>query len=432
MVYKLLFIFCCCLWINTSSLSQSKQNNVEKLKEGYYLVVGAYAKNKKQLAENYAQQIKKKGHEASVDFFPKKNYYFVYLKYYEDFNVSIRGLYQYRKIDDFPDCWVYVMHQSEVIDKARDKQISSLNDMFASRFNTSGEETNDSISVKNIEEGSLNNKEVEQEKIVLESNIALSETQNEDNKTSTEVDKDEDEKKIVPLYISLFDARTHIDINGEIDIIDGVNLSKLGSVNSNELLKIEDPGNGTGNLIFISNVFGFKRKQLEFNYYEPLDNEEMDYVTNIGDTIIINFELQQYSKGEFMVMHNVYFFKDAVIMKSVSKYELNQLLSMMKENEKMKIRIHGHTNGNAPGVIKLFDTESKNYFNLNSVSKETTGSAKKLSGLRAEIIQQYLIDNGIESTRMETKAWGGKSMIYDKHDKQAKQNVRVEIEILSK
>ncbi|MDH5475505.1 MAG: OmpA family protein [Cyclobacteriaceae bacterium] len=429
MTSKALFIFFFIVLITTSGWGQTK--NSEKVKSGYYLVIGAYSKNNKQLAEIYAKQITEKGHEALVDFFPKKNYHFVYLKYYEDFNTSIRGLYQYRKIEDFPDCWVYVMRQSEVIDKARDKQVASLNDMFASRFSTSQKENtqeNDSKKDENNENSDVASKKAVEERVVLESNIAASTT---DKKNALE-EKADIKSTTSSLYISLFDARTQVEVNGKIDVIDGVNLAKLSSVEGNTLLNFEDPENGTGNLIFISNVFGFKRKQLEFNYYEPLDNEEMEYVTNIGDTIIINFELQRYSIGEFMVMHNVYFFKDAAIMKPDSKYELNQLLQMMKENELMKIRIHGHTNGNVPGVIILHDPELKNYFSLEKGVNEITGSAKKLSGYRAKIIQQYLIDNGISASRMETKAWGGKSMIHDKHDSQAKKNVRVEIEFLVK
>jgi outer membrane protein OmpA-like peptidoglycan-associated protein len=58
------------------------------------------------------------------------------------------------------------------------------------------------------------------------------------------------------------------------------------------------------------------------------------------------------------------------------------------------------------------------------------GSAKKLSGERAEVIREYLVANGVPAKRMEVKAWGGKRPLHDKHATRAQENVRVEIEIL--
>jgi outer membrane protein OmpA-like peptidoglycan-associated protein len=51
---------------------------------------------------------------------------------------------------------------------------------------------------------------------------------------------------------------------------------------------------------------------------------------------------------------------------------------------------------------------------------------------RAEVIKNYLISFGLEASRMEVIGWGGKKPIYDKMDKLAVKNVRVEIEILEK
>jgi outer membrane protein OmpA-like peptidoglycan-associated protein len=57
------------------------------------------------------------------------------------------------------------------------------------------------------------------------------------------------------------------------------------------------------------------------------------------------------------------------------------------------------------------------------------GSAQKLSLYRAETIEHYLLKQGIDQSRIEIKGWGGKKMLYGKHSAQAKQNVRVEVEI---
>jgi outer membrane protein OmpA-like peptidoglycan-associated protein len=47
------------------------------------------------------------------------------------------------------------------------------------------------------------------------------------------------------------------------------------------------------------------------------------------------------------------------------------------------------------------------------------------------VIRDYLIDSGIDASRMEVKAWGGKRPLYNKNSVNAKRNVRVEVEILA-
>ena len=71
----------------------------------------------------------------------------------------------------------------------------------------------------------------------------------------------------------------------------------------------------------------------------------------------------------------------------------------------------------------------KNFFSLDG-AKEGMGTAKDLSRNRAEVIKDYLVSNGIEASRMEIKAWGGKRPLFDKNSANAKRNVRVEVEIL--
>ena len=112
-----------------------------------------------------------------------------------------------------------------------------------------------------------------------------------------------------------------------------------------------------------------------------------------------------------------------------SRYEVNSLLQMLKENPKYKIRIHGHTNGGAAGKIISKAKDSDNFFTLTN-TVDGFGSAKKLSFERGNIIRDFLVAEGIDAARMQVKAWGGKKPIHDKHHSRAQENVRVEIEIL--
>ncbi len=213
-------------------------------------------------------------------------------------------------------------------------------------------------------------------------------------------------------------------VKGEVDIVneDG---RKLKSYPGNELVHV-GRADASGNIILACEVLGYRKLLFKLNYDNPFLSEGVER----GDVeeAIIPFGLVRLQKGDIAVMYNVYFFRDAAIIRPESKYEINNLMDMMNENPNYKIRLHGHTNGNAAGKI-ITAGDSKNYFSL-AGSKEGRGSAKKLSEERAEVIRQYLIDNGIASERMEIKAWGGKRALYDKNHSLAQSNVRVEVEIL--
>jgi outer membrane protein OmpA-like peptidoglycan-associated protein len=149
----------------------------------------------------------------------------------------------------------------------------------------------------------------------------------------------------------------------------------------------------------------------------------------MGTTIVINFDLVRYHKGDIGTLFNVYFYNDAALMLPESKYELNSLLQLMNENPNYRIRLHGHTNGNYSGKI-LSIGEDKNFFSLEGAS-QGIGTARDLSRNRAEVIRDYLISNGVDASRMEVKAWGGRRPLFDKNSTNAKRNVRVEVEILA-
>jgi outer membrane protein OmpA-like peptidoglycan-associated protein len=74
--------------------------------------------------------------------------------------------------------------------------------------------------------------------------------------------------------------------------------------------------------------------------------------------------------------------------------------------------------------------DSNDFWGLSTENKEGVGSAVKLSEERARLIQQYLVKQGIDESRMEVKGWGGKKPVYDEDHPAAAANVRVEVEVL--
>jgi outer membrane protein OmpA-like peptidoglycan-associated protein len=103
---------------------------------------------------------------------------------------------------------------------------------------------------------------------------------------------------------------------------------------------------------------------------------------------------------------------------------------MMQDNPSYRIMLHGHTNGNGRGKIIYMGPE-KDFFNItkDDVVNES-GSAKELSGARANVIKEWLVAQGIDTNRVQTKAWGGVRMLHDKESQHARRNVRVEVEVL--
>lgn len=136
-------------------------------------------------------------------------------------------------------------------------------------------------------------------------------------------------------------------------------------------------------------------------------------------------------KGEMETLNYIFFYRDAAVLRPESRYEVDRLVQLMKDHPDDKIRIHGHTNGNDKGPIIRLKNGSKDFFSLDNTVQDY-GSAQKLSELRAMLIRDYLVYNGINIKRMSIKAWGGKKPLFQVDDEKAEANVRVEIEVLNK
>ncbi len=232
------------------------------------------------------------------------------------------------------------------------------------------------------------------------------------------------------IYINAYNITNQSEVEGNIKVIDVERNKEIGTEKTNQLIDLRDPNNGTNRIKITSDVFGYQILSRSLDLDEPLTSETKSFVTLVGDSIILDFPLSRFRNGDFMTMYNVYFYIDAAIMREESVYELNQLLDMMREDESIRIKIHGHTNGNSRGTVKHLDLDDKKFFSLNGSHIEETASAKKLSLYRAYTIKHWLMDQGIVEDRMEIVGWGGKKMIYDKNSSNADKNVRVEIEIL--
>lgn len=226
-------------------------------------------------------------------------------------------------------------------------------------------------------------------------------------------------------YFSLYRSDTHAVVAGEVDAIDFEKSRRMATYPANAPVKVIMPAGQSKHISFVCQVFGYRKLQKEFEPANPSDELYLDDKGNV----VVPFELMRLQKGDIAIMYNVFFFKDAAVMRPESRYEVNNLVELLVENPDYKIRIHGHTNGNAAGKIIRMG-KADNFYSLTE-TKVGFGSAKKLSEERALVIKQFLVKSGISADRMDIKAWGGRKPLFDKNSARAVENVRVEIEILS-
>jgi outer membrane protein OmpA-like peptidoglycan-associated protein len=124
-------------------------------------------------------------------------------------------------------------------------------------------------------------------------------------------------------------------------------------------------------------------------------------------------------------MYNVAFHRDAVVMLPQSRTDLDELLRMMQENPNYEITIHGHCNGKYNRTIMK---PGDDYFDIRG-AKGFYGSAKELSTLRAEAVNAFLTQNGINPKRIKIFSWGGRYPLVDPDSSIRSLNDRIEIEI---
>ncbi|HOX82777.1 MAG TPA: OmpA family protein [Chryseolinea sp.] len=372
-----------------------------ELEPGYYVVVSAYAKSRENVAQNYVEVLKLKGYKASYGFNSSRNLYFAYLHYFDNLKASLQEMRNTRSKGEFKEAWVRVI-PGDIIEAPLVTQAP----VPVEKVTPIGETVATETAVKEIivedPDPIIDNPEIKQYPVMTLGN--------------TEV------------FLSLYNARNNRIVDGTVVVIDTDRSKQLTKVPGNEYLVLPDPKSKSGQLTLVCDAFGYRKVQQEINYPLPLADTVKSYIDLMGTTLVIKFDLIRYHKGDIGTLYNVYFYNDASIMRPESKFELNSLLQMMQENPKYKIRLHGHSNGNYHGKIISMGPD-KDFFSLDG-SKQGVGSAKDLSGNRAEIIKEYLVANGVEASRMEVKAWGGKRPLYDKHSVNAQKNVRVEVEIL--
>jgi outer membrane protein OmpA-like peptidoglycan-associated protein len=389
------------------------------LSDGFYVIVGAFEIKKN--AETFNASLRQKGMTTAYGYVPSRKIYYVYTLKDSQATQCLAVAKELRKDTAFYDAWVrYIDEDSDesVASTVEAKTIEPVKDQAPLSLDATEKpkaeepKPKDSETTPPAETKTETGEEVEaepgpEEEIIQYDKITLANTE---------------------VFLSLYNAANDRVVEGVVDVIDTDRGRLIKEVKGNTYLMIPDPKNTSGKISLLCDAFGYRKVQKELNYNDPLSDSSI--IEQMGTSLVVSFELVRYQKGDIRTLYNVYFFNDAAVMMPESKFELNEILVMMQENSKFKIRLHGHTNGNYHGkIIKV--GPSGDFFSVAQDATTTVGSAKELSESRAGVIKDYLVANGIEATRIDVKAWGGKRPLFDKHSANAKKNIRVEVEIVS-
>lgn len=130
----------------------------------------------------------------------------------------------------------------------------------------------------------------------------------------------------------------------------------------------------------------------------------------LEDTIKTTIGTGSFEVGTKLTLNQIYFDFGKSTLRQVSKYELDRLFQLLKNNPALEIEIGGHTD------------------NVGSLDFN-----KKLSQGRAEAVMNYLIKKGISPTRLTAKGYADlQSIATNETDEGRQKNRRVEFKIIKK
>ncbi len=206
---------------------------------------------------------------------------------------------------------------------------------------------------------------------------------------------------VVLIYGNVYDKNTGKPLSAKINYNDLVANTDVGAAISN-------PKTGEYKIILpCGKNYGFYAKKT--GYMAISDNIDLSDVKEYQE-IKRDLYLVPIQKDEEIILNNIFFHRGKAELLPASYPELDRIVEQMKQNPKMRIEIQGHTN-NIGDRQKLID----------------------LSERRAKAVKQYLVDHGIDESRIETKGYGPDKPIADNSTAAGRQkNQRVSFIILNK
>lgn len=143
------------------------------------------------------------------------------------------------------------------------------------------------------------------------------------------------------------------------------------------------------------------------DYYAIREHMDLSAINEYKE-LSLDLFLVPMQVGKNIKLNNVFFEHALATLKPESEPELKSLVKLMKDNTKIRIRIEGHTDNQGPDDLNM-----------------------KLSEDRAATIKAYLIEKGIDESRLESVGLGETKPVADnKKPHLRKLNRRVEFVLL--
>ena len=153
-----------------------------------------------------------------------------------------------------------------------------------------------------------------------------------------------------------------------------------------------------------------ENSQQSEEYYKQ--TEEKPVVIKFSEETVFKLsEENLFAKN--LIITNIRFNFNSTTFRSESYSDLEELLKTMQNNHRLKIEIHGHI------------CCQKHDWNVFRSRRES------LSRERAKAVYDYLVENGINSSRLKYRSFGANRKIYpnERNEYERQKNMRVEIKI---
>ncbi len=227
-----------------------------------------------------------------------------------------------------------------------------------------------------------------------------------------------------PFYFKVVSKTDGKELFGNLVLQEAVNASQYQAIRSGEIVYLESPKNKKGSYNITAQLPGYKQSSEVFVYANPTAEK------GTQNEQIITLTLDKAKKGDYIDFNNVHFFKNASVLEPESQNELDGLVNLLKENLKYKIKIYGHCNGKQVRESYTMGTSTKFFAMDPAGNKKETISSKDLSLARAETVKAYVVQQGIDASRISTKGEGGKVPLYPEGGTLGQYNDRVEVEFV--
>jgi len=226
-------------------------------------------------------------------------------------------------------------------------------------------------------------------------------------------------------FFKLVNEATGNPVQGEIQVMETVKATEYIAYESNQIVYLPAPKNPAGTYQLKTLAPGYKPSKRGLSYSDPANSAAS---RGSQDEFVIAIPLVRVKTGDYIEFNHVKFITNSTILQPESQNELRGLATLMKDNKSYKVVVHGHCNGNEDRDVIALGSSTELFASTSGNTREHM-DAKQFTVMRAETVKNFLVQEGVEESRIQTKGEGGKQYIYPPNSSLSARNDRVEVEV---